>query len=105
MSSFLDLGLYDSANDGNIEAYKIIDATHLCPNSKRCVIKYAKVARGTIAQINNWYERDRDLGSSVHYHINEMTPSELGNDTVFASTSSSMGADPLNLASFIFNNQ
>ena len=101
----LDLGLYDSANGKNVKAYKIVDATNLCSNSKKCVIKYANVIRGTIAQICDWYESKKDLGVCLHYHINEMTPDELINDDVFKIRCSLIGADPNMLAQFIFNNQ
>lgn len=102
-----ELGLYDnnSDNHSSVLADHVIDVTAICSNSARCIIKYANVKRGRIAQINNWYEQDKDLGSSVHYHINEMTPHELALDSVFTSTSRSMRVDPLVLAKIIFANQ
>lgn len=62
-----ELGLYDSSNGNSIKAYKIVDATEIANNSKRCVIKYGLSVRGVIAQINDWYEADIDLGVSLHY--------------------------------------
>jgi hypothetical protein len=100
-----ELGLYDSSSGESIVAYKIIDATVLCPLSKRCVIKYAIDSIGKVAQINEWYDRDVDLGSSVHYHINNLTVHELSTDLVFMSFANKLGINPSNFAYFIYNNQ
>lgn len=100
-----ELGLYDSRSGNSVTAYKMFDATSLCNDSKRCVIKYADVVRGRIAQINDWYEADTDLGTCVHYHINEMSVEGLANDQVFARQCRVMGAMPLVLAQAIFDNQ
>lgn len=100
-----ELGLYDSRNGNSVTAYKMFDATSLCTDSERCVIKYADVTRGRIAQICDWYKPDYDLGVNVHYHINEMTVEELANDEVFACQCRVMGADAITLAKAIFDNQ
>lgn len=100
-----ELGLYDSNNGKSVLATKIVDASDFCKKSPRCVIKYATVERGDIAQVNNWYYPDRDLGSSVHYFIDEMNLSQLASDIVFERTAKSMGAKPLDLAEFIYNNR
>lgn len=99
------LGLYDSnsKNRTSVIADKVIDVTEICPDAKRCIIKYAKVTRGLIAQICDWYESNEDFGLKIHYHINEMTPVELANDEVFSSHC--MGAHPMELANVIFDNQ
>jgi hypothetical protein len=100
------LGLYDSGslNTESVTAEKVIDVTDICPKAKKVVIKYAKVTRGRIAQICNWYEAEKDFGSTLHYHINEMTVSDLANDEVFRRTAEGMGAIPPILASVIFKN-
>ena len=100
-----ELGLYDSRTGGSVIAYRMFDATGMCPGSKRCVIKYADVARGRIAQICDWYEADKDLGATVHYHINEMTPKELAEDVVFARQARVMAVEADVLAKSIFANQ
>lgn len=100
-----ELGLYDSRNGKSVKAYKIVDATELCTKAKRCVIKYADVVRGRIAQICDWYEPDYDLGMTVHYHINEVSPEWLANDEVFARHCRVMGVDALELSNFIYSNQ
>lgn len=102
-----ELGLYDnnSENESSVTADKIIDVTAICPKSARAIIKYANVKRGRIAQINNWYKKDVDMGTSVHYHINEMTTHSLALDEVFERTARVMGADPLTLSRLIFDNQ
>lgn len=99
------MGLYDnnSKDETSVRAEKVIDVTEFCPESKRCVIKYAKVTRGMIAQICDWYEKDKDFGATLHYHINEMTPVELANDIVFSRHCN--GAHPVELAHIIFDNQ
>ena len=101
------LGLYDnnSKNGKSVIADKVIDVTPLCPKIKQCVIKYANVTRGRIAQICDWYEKGKDLGMCVHYHINEMTPETLAEDVVFAQRARVMGADALKLSKIIFENQ
>lgn len=100
-----ELRLYDTANGNTILAYKVFDATHLCQYSKRCVIKYADCERGRIAQINDWYKKDYDLGMCVHYFINEMTAEQLMSDIVFNRFCESLGILPVNLAEAIFENQ
>jgi hypothetical protein len=104
-SASLELGLYDSRNGKTIKAYKTAEATHLCNDSKRCIIKYANCVRGKIAQICDWYEPTRDLGTTVHYHINEMTVNQLASDEVFAIRCKIMKADPYILAKFIYDSQ
>jgi len=104
-SASLELGLYDSRTGGSVTAYSMFDATGMCPGSKRCVIKYADVARGRIAQICDWYKADRDLGTTVHYHINEMTVKELAQDEVFARHAKMMAVEANVLAKSIFDNQ
>ena len=104
-SASLELGLYDSRNGKTIKAYKMADATHLCCDSAKCVIKYANCIRGKIAQICDWYEATRDLGTTVHYHINEMTVNQLASDEVFVIRCKIMKADPYILAQFIYDSQ
>lgn len=104
-SASLELGLYDSRNGKTIKAYKMADATHLCNDSKRCVIKYANCVRGKIAQICDWYEAEKDLGTTVHYHINEMTFKDLAKDEVFVLRCKVMKADSYSLAKFIYDSQ
>ena len=52
------MGLYDnrSLEQSSITAEKVIDVTEFCPESKRCVIKYARVTRGLIAKICDWLD-------------------------------------------------
>lgn len=100
-----ELGLYDSANGKSIKAYKIVDATVLTNNSKRCVVKYALSVRGIISQICDWYKPDVDLGGSVHYFIDEMSPKELSEDEVFVRRCRVMDAHALTLSHFIYDNR
>lgn len=100
-----ELDLYDSANGKSIKAYKIVDATELTNNSKRCVIKYAISVRGVIAQICDWYKPDVDLGGSVHYFIDETSPKELSEDEVFKRRCRVMDAHALTLSHFIYDNR
>ena len=100
-----ELGLYDSANGKSIKAYKIVDATELTNNSKRCVIKYALSVRGVIAQICDWYKSDVDLGGSVHYFIDETSPKELSEDEVFERRCRVMDTHALTLSHFIYDNR
>jgi hypothetical protein len=100
-----ELGLFDSANGKSIKAYKIVDATELTNNSKRCVIKYALSVRGVIAQICDWYKPDVDLGGSVHYFIDETSPKELSEDEVFERRCRVMDAHALTLSHFIYDNR
>lgn len=102
------LGLYDnrSANEDSVLAIKAIDVTAMCPNAARCVIKYARVTRGLIAQICQAYEKGSDLGLTVHWHINEMQAKDLAADPVFFRHATSMGVCyPYDLAVVIFANQ
>ena len=99
-----EMGLYDSANGASLYAYKVVDMTSLCPKSKQLVIKYTKSVRGIIAQICNWYEKGKDLGTCVHYHIREITADWLANDSVFKMHAISVGADPNKLAKKIIAN-
>jgi len=100
------LGLYDSADPSvSITATKVVDASELCRDTERCVIKYASAIRGLIAQICDWYEKGRDLGATVHYFLDEMTPEKLARDEVFESCAENMGADPLELAEAIYANR
>lgn len=101
------LGLYDSRSSegGSVVAYKVIDVTDICPNETQVVIKYANVTRGRIAQICTWYERGKDLGMCVHYHINEMTPETLASDEVFNRHATMFGVRPIKLSKVIFKNQ
>ena len=100
------LGLYDSASEFRtpVIAYKIVDASFLCPESKRCIIKFAKVERGKIAQICKWYNSDIDFGMTLHYHIEEMTPKILAQDVVFYDFITDMKGDPDKVAEFIYKN-
>ncbi len=108
MKKFLgkkEMGMYDSGNGKTVTAYKRVDATEICPNSKQIIIKYADVTKGKIAQINNFYEAGVDLGSCLHYHINFMTPEELASDGVFKRTANVLGVPPIDFANFIYSNQ
>lgn len=100
-----DLGLYDSANGHSVLAYKVIDISTECKESAQVVIRYAKVERGTIAQILDAYTKGSTLGVLVHYHISEMSQHELENDGVFVNRASCMGIDRTHLAQIIFTNQ
>jgi len=104
-SASFELGLYDSRNGKTIKAYKMAEATHLCNDSKRCIIKYANCVRGKIAQICDWYEPTRDLGTTAHYHINEMTVNQLASDEVFVIRCKIMKTDPYIFAKFIYDSQ
>ncbi len=99
------LGLYDNRSKDNksVTADKVIDVTDFCPESKQCIIKYARVTRGMIAQINDLNEDGIEVGLTLHYHINEMTPITLANDEVFQTHC--MGANPRELAQIIFDHQ
>lgn len=102
-----EMGLYDnrSKDQNSVVAEKVIDVTDICPKSDQCVIKYASVTRGMLAQIQDRYEKDKDIGMTVHYHINEMTVVELANDEVFERQAVMMGSHPMELAKIIFDNQ
>lgn len=97
-----ELNLFDSVTDKSVLAYKIVDASMLCPESATCVIKYADATRGRIAQICDWYDAKTDIGVNVHYHLNDSNPLQLSKDEVFVRRCSIMGANPTELASFIF---
>lgn len=100
-----EMGLYDSRTGKSILSYKMVDATNICPGSNQCIIKYGNAVRGKIAQICDWYQRSKDLGTILHYHINVMTPDSLTEDSVFSRTARVMCVEPLVLAKFIFDNQ
>lgn len=100
-----ELEIYYNRNRNSATAYKIFDATSLCNDSERCVIKYANVVHGCIAQICDWYDYDCDLGVKIYYYINKMSVEELANDKVFAHQCRMMGVIPLVLAKAVFDNQ
>ena|SRR6185503_11482212 len=104
---FAEMGLYDSgtAAQTSVTPYRVIDVTAHCPKAVQVVIKYAKVNRGLIAQLNSLYEKNVDLGVTVHWHINEITAYNLATDVVFERQCSIMGATPLKLATVIFENK
>ena len=102
-----NMGLYDEQdpNQASIKADKVIDVTGLCPNSPQCIIKYATITNGRIAQLNNFYRHGEDMGMSVHYFLNKLTPELLAKDEVFERQVKYMGASPVQLANVIFNHQ
>jgi hypothetical protein len=101
------LGLFDnnSSEQSSVVADKVLDVTAMCPKSAQCVIKYATVTRGRLAQICHWYTKGIDLGGLIHYHLNEMTPESLAADVVFEGRARVMGANALQLSQIIFDNQ
>ena len=98
------MSMYDSQTGKTLFAQKIVDLSEYCPESKQCIIKYTKVHRGLIAQINNLYQKGKDLGSSVHYFISEMSIAELAADVVFERLSKRMGCEVTILSNLIFDN-
>jgi len=98
------LGLYDSATGETVLAEKVINLITKSDFEGQAVVKYAQVERGLIAQICQWYEKGRDLGSVVHYHINEITPQKLAEDSVFIRTANIIGYKPIDLAVVIYHN-
>lgn len=98
------LGLYDSDTGRSIPSLKVIDVTKFCPESKQVVVKYGIAKRGLIAQICDWYRRGKDLGTTLHYFVNEMTPETLAADEIFERHAVAMGADARKLAEVIFEN-
>lgn len=98
-----ELRLYDSETGESVMACKIVDATHLCADSKRCVIKYAHAKRGVIFQICDWYEADKDLGTTVHYFLNEMSIEECVVE--LAVRSAILGVNSIELTTFIYTNR
>ncbi len=101
------LGLYDNNSEtGNsVLAYKVIDVTELLTDVEQVVIKYAKVTRGTIAQICDWYEKGKDLGLTIHWHIDNITPEQLANDEAFNFRCKIFEVDALVFANVIINNK
>jgi hypothetical protein len=71
------LSLYDSANGNTIYADKVVDITTFCSNSKQTVLKYANAERGRIVQICDLYEHGKDLGTVIHYFVDELTPEQF----------------------------
>ena len=98
------LGLYDSANGKSVVAEKVIDLIVPREFKGQAVVKYAKVQKGTIAQICQWYEKGKDLGMTIHYHISQMTPGQLSEDQNFQSHSRMVGYNPIDLATIIYEN-
>ncbi len=103
----IKMGLYDAHASGepSILAEKVIDVTSVCPESPECLIKYAKDTRGMIAQINDRKQKGEDLATKLHYYINEWTPESLAADVVFERRAENMGANAIQLAKIIFENQ
>lgn len=99
------MGLYDSETGRSVEFDKAVDVTHLCLDSLRCVVKYGNAKRGRIAQICDWYEQEKDMGTTVHFFISEMTPMGLAGDVVFNRRARVMHANPFELAKYIYDNQ
>ena len=99
-----EMGLYDSANNKSVRAEKVIGLVVSVDFEGQVVVKYAHVTRGLIAQICQWYEKGKDLGVTVHYHINEMTLDELASDSVFETRAKTIGYEPIELAKIIFEN-
>ncbi len=100
-----EMGLYDSGNGQTVKAYRFVDMSNLCPMAPRLLVKYADVVRGRIAQLCQWYEADKDVGITLHYHISLMTADELAKDEVFERTAIQVGAVPLALAQEIYKCQ
>jgi hypothetical protein len=104
----IDLGLYDSGHKASksVKAYKVVDVSEFCPECEQCIIKYAKVTKGTIAQICDRYEKGKDLGLTVHWHINQITERDLVADEVFLSVCRAhLGVEPKLLAKLIYQNK
>lgn len=99
-----EMGLYDSATGKTVYATKVIDLITKRNFEGQAVIKYTNVKRGLIAQICQWYEKGKDLGMTVHYHINEMTPESLADDSVFDTHAKMIGYKPIDLARIIYDN-
>ncbi len=101
------MGLYDnnSETQDSVLAYKVIDVTELLTDVEQVVIKYSKVTRGTIAQICDWYEKGTDLGLTIHWHIDHMTPEQLSSDVVFNQRCSMYKIDALVFANVIIDNK
>lgn len=101
------LGMYDnnSQTQNSVLAYKVIDVTELLTDVEQVVIKYAKVTRGTIAQICDWYKKGTDLGLTIHWHIDHMTPEQLANDEVFNLRCKIFEVDALVFANVIIDNK
>lgn len=97
------LGLWD--NHKSVTAYKIIDASSLCPDAEQVLIKYANTESGRIAQICQLYEPEKDLGLTVHYFINRESIKSLSEDDTFVIRCAVMGVDPKKLSMFIFLHQ
>ena len=98
------LGMYDSATGESVFADKVIDLITERGYDGQAVVKYAKVKRGLIAQLCQWYKKGEDLGMTLHYHINEMTIDSLGDDPVFAIHAEMIGYKPNDLAIIIYAN-
>ncbi len=102
------MGLYDnnSETQDSVLAYKVIDVTELLTDVEQVVIKYAKVTKGTIAQICDWYRKDEDLGTTIHWHIDGLTPYQLANDEPFKFRCEKIfKVDALLFANVIINNK
>jgi hypothetical protein len=99
-----EMGMYDSATGKTVRAKKVIDLITKRDFEGQAVVKYANVKRGLIAQICQWYEKGKDLGMTVHYHINEMTMESLAADCVFEPHAKMIGYKPIDLARIIYDN-
>jgi len=99
------LGLYDSNDAGfsTVKAYKVIDITSYCKveNLEQVIIKYAKVKRGTIAQLSYG---SNSCSTFVHYHINEFTRKSLAQDIVFQQRGNILQIPSLTLSNLIYSN-
>lgn len=102
----IDLGLFDNhKTQKSVKAYKVVDVSEFCPQSEQCIIKYANVTRGKIAQICKRYEKGKDLGLNIHYHINEITERDLAADEAFSAVTKSAGCDPKVLSKIIYQHK
>ncbi len=103
-----DMGLYDSGDPSkDVKAYRFIDVTVLCNKklAQQVVVKYANLVNGRIAQLNCFYDKGKDLGMVIHWHINDWDAARLASEDTFAFRCKVIGADPMQLATIIIDNQ
>jgi len=96
------MGLYDSQTLKDVNSFKVIDATDLCPKTEQIIIKYGKAKRGLIAQVVDLYAKEKDSGMCVHYFLGETSAYLLSEDSALLRFAVANGADPRDLAYRIF---
>lgn len=100
----VNMGIVDSQTGKRIFADKIIDISEHCPEAAQCVIKYGNAKRGRIAQICEFYQKNIDLGSTVHFFTTDETQQSVVKNNWFELRAKVSGIKPELLAKLIYEN-